>query len=199
MTGVTRATDLRRVGPSGFRFVGRLCVDLAVSGGEGKYAVFETLFEPRDLDRWLEKGSLRVKGVRASAVDLAEAKRLRAGIWEAIQAVIGGRALPGAAVREINWAATRPALVRRLEADGSRSWHRPRATAALAEIARDAIEMLSDPDQRGRVRECAAPDCVTVFYDDSRPGRRRWCSDKVCGDRNRARAYRARRAKVSQA
>jgi predicted RNA-binding Zn ribbon-like protein len=197
MTRGTQAADLRRVGPSGFRFVGRLCVDLAVSGGEGKYAVFETLFEPGDLDRWLAKSSLRVKGVRASEGDLGEAKRLRAGIWEAIEAVIGSRALPRGAVREINRAATRPALVRRLEPDGSRSWHSPTATAALAEIARDAIEMLTDPHQRDRVRECAAPDCVTVFYDDSRPGRRRWCSDKVCGDRNRARAYRARRATAS--
>jgi predicted RNA-binding Zn ribbon-like protein len=140
-----------------------------------------------------------VKGVRASEVDLAAAKRLRAAIWEVIQAVIGSRALPREAVHEINCAATRPALVRRLETDGSRSWHRPTATGALAEIARDAIVMLSDPDQRGRVRECAAPDCVTVFYGDSRPGRRRWCSDKVCGDRNRARAYRARRANASRA
>ncbi|MBA3584454.1 MAG: CGNR zinc finger domain-containing protein, partial [Gemmatimonadetes bacterium] len=44
------------------------------------------------------------------------------------------------------------------------------------------------------VRQCESRDCALLFFDDSRPGKRRWCSPGRCGDRARARAYRARKA-----
>jgi predicted RNA-binding Zn ribbon-like protein len=72
------------------------------------------------------------------------------------------------------------------------SWHNPTIGAAMSEVARDALAMLGDPEQRRRVRTCANPDCERLFYDDSRPGQRRWCSPERCGDQARARAYRAR-------
>jgi predicted RNA-binding Zn ribbon-like protein len=97
-------------------------------------------------------------------------------------------------VRAVNEAAAAPPLVPRLAADGAHAgWAAPTAAAALSTIARDAVDLLGDPRQRARLRECASDDCPLVFYDDSRPGRRRWCSDERCGDRARARAYRDRR------
>jgi hypothetical protein len=38
-----------------------------------------------------------------------------------------------------------------------------------------------------------ATECGLLFVDTSRPGRRRWCSDTVCGGRDRAAAYRRRK------
>jgi predicted RNA-binding Zn ribbon-like protein len=97
-------------------------------------------------------------------------------------------------VKLLNRAAAMPPLTPRLDPmTRDFSWHRPTVGAAMSEVARDALAMLGDPDQRRRVRACANPDCERLFYDDSRPGRRRWCSPDRCGDQARARAYRARR------
>lgn len=44
-----------------------------------------------------------------------------------------------------------------------------------------------------RVRRCAGRDCVLVFLDTSRNGRRRWCSMETCGARAKAADYYRRR------
>ncbi len=64
---------------------------------------------------------------------------------------------------------------------------------ALGLIARDAAQMLGT-DQRDRVRVCASETCSARFYDRSRAGRRRWCSMPGCGNVEKARRHRARRA-----
>jgi predicted RNA-binding Zn ribbon-like protein len=180
-----------------FRFLGRLSLDLAVTGGDGPYARFETLHGPGDLARWLAECELAAPGVPATAADLAAAKQLRRAIWNGASAVVDGE-LPGAGdLAVINAAACRPPLVPGIDlpvgVDGPvRAWTAPRAEQALSDIARDAVALLSDPGQRARLRRCASPDCSLIFYDSSRPGRRRWCSTERCGDRMRARAYRAR-------
>jgi predicted RNA-binding Zn ribbon-like protein len=45
-----------------------------------------------------------------------------------------------------------------------------------------------------RLRVCAADDCRWVFYDQSRPGRGRYCAPDTCGNRVKTRAYRRRKA-----
>lgn len=180
-----------------FRFLGRLSLDLAVTGGEGPYARFETLQGPRDLARWLAECRLAAPGVSASAADLAAAKQLRRAIWNGASAVVDGGLPPAGDLAVINAAAARPPLVPSVELpvgpDGPvRVWTAPRAEQALSDIARDAIALLCNPELRARLRRCASPDCSLIFYDSSRPGRRRWCSTDRCGDRMRARAYRAR-------
>lgn len=63
---------------------------------------------------------------------------------------------------------------------------------ALSTIARDAVVHLRDhPD---RLRNCCGDDCPMVYLDLSRAGRRAWCSMSRCGNRAKARAYRARAA-----
>ena len=44
-----------------------------------------------------------------------------------------------------------------------------------------------------RLKACPGRDCGWVFYDHSRNQSARWCSMKVCGDREKARAYYQRR------
>ena len=43
-----------------------------------------------------------------------------------------------------------------------------------------------------RMKACQADDCRSAFYDGSRNRSRTWCSMRVCGNRAKARAYRAR-------
>lgn len=172
---------------------GRLCLDLVATVGERWRRSFERLREPSDLGRWLVEGGLLEEAPPLSARRLEEARELREAIHRTAKAA-GAGALTPEDIDEINrWAAT-PPLAPRLEADGRTvSWHAPRPVeAALATIARDAIDLLTGP-LRTRVRECARPNCALLFVDASRPGRRRWCSMEACGNRSKTAAYRRRR------
>lgn len=175
--------------------VGRLCLDFAHTGGRGEYAVLEALREPDDLGRWLAISPLAVHGVTAGPVDLETARDLRDVVYRSARSVVHDQPPAPPDVAALNAAAAEPPLVPRVDPTTTgASWSQPTVTAALSDIARDALRLLADPAQRARVRECAAPDCAVLFYDDSRPGRRRWCEAARCGDRNRARAHRARKA-----
>ena len=58
----------------------------------------------------------------------------------------------------------------------------------LAAIARSAAELLVEGSQ-APIRRCASTSCRLFFYDDSRTHRRRWCSMKRCGNRNKVAAF----------
>ncbi|MFH8937949.1 CGNR zinc finger domain-containing protein [Streptomyces griseosporeus] len=80
-------------------------------------------------------------------------------------------------------------LVRELDAP-------PGAAALLAVVARDAVELLTDPVARACLRQCAGDNCPIVYLDTSRGHRRRWCSSEVCGNRERVARHRRRAARV---
>jgi predicted RNA-binding Zn ribbon-like protein len=223
MRAGTTGRVLRDARGVSFRFdAGAVCLDFAHTGGEGRYAVFETLHEPADLGEWLAQPPLAaVLTVPATTQELAAAKVLRQAIWDASHAQAAHRPLPTAAVAAINRAAAAPPLTPELASSvappvaaglaGSSAaapplapgpagvsvaaeWAAPvRATQALSTMAREMIELLSGPFS-GRIRECASGDCPLVFVDTSRPGARRWCSMERCGNRHKLRALRARRA-----
>ena len=180
-----------------FRFDGgAVCLDFAHSGGEGRYAVFETLHEPDDLAEWLAQPPLAaVMTVPVTARELTAAKTLRQAIWETAHAQAARQPLPAEAIAIINRAAAAPPLVPALDDGGTTArWVPPvRATQALSTLAREMIELLSGP-LSGRFRECESDNCPLVFVDSSRPGARRWCAMERCGNRHKLRALRARRA-----
>ncbi|MEU7424238.1 CGNR zinc finger domain-containing protein [Streptomyces sp. NPDC040750] len=70
----------------------------------------------------------------------------------------------------------------------------PQCAALLAVLARDALELLTDPVARAAVRECEGDNCPLVYLDTSRGRRRRWCSSEVCGNRERVARHRRRAA-----
>lgn len=175
---------------------GAVCLDFAHTGGEGPYAVFESLHRPADLATWLASPPLAVVVTTpVSPAELTAAKTLRQAIWETAHARADGRDLPTAAVAAINRAATAAPLRPALDAEGTTAtWAPPvRATQALSTMAREMIDLLSGP-LAARIRECASDNCPLVFVDTSRPGARRWCAMERCGNRNKLQALRARRA-----
>jgi predicted RNA-binding Zn ribbon-like protein len=193
------ATGRRLVDPKGGSFffdAGAVCLDFAHSGGEGQYAVFETLHQPADLAAWLAQPPLAaVLTVPASAGDLTAAKTLRQAIWDVAHARADARSLPADAVVTINRAAAAAPLLPALAGDGTAmEWTPPvRARQALSNLAREMIELLSGPFGE-RIRECASDNCPLVFVDTSRPGARRWCAMERCGNRHKLREHRARRS-----
>ncbi|MPY56973.1 CGNR zinc finger domain-containing protein [Streptomyces spongiae] len=84
------------------------------------------------------------------------------------------------------------ALVRTL--DGT-----PGRAALLAVVARDAIELLTDPAACASLRQCAGDNCPIVYVDTSRGRRRRWCSSETCGNRERVARHRRRAAALARA
>jgi predicted RNA-binding Zn ribbon-like protein len=189
------ARVLRDARGGSFRFdAGAACLDFAHTGGEGRYAVFETLHKPDDLARWVAQPPLfAVIAVPVTGRELTQAKALRRAIWDAAHDRAARRLLAAKAVATINCTAASPPLIPVLDATGATSdWAPPtRVTQALSTLAREMIELLSGPLAE-RIRECAADDCPLVFVDTSRPNARRWCAMERCGNRHKLRTHRAR-------
>ncbi len=176
-----------------FVFIGRLALDLTLTGDMGYGTRFERLISPAEFKRWLSIGPLRLSNIRVGPADVEHAKALRGAIWRVVGAVLARVPPAPSDVRLINRVGREPALARELLPGAeSMCWYRPMAARALATIAQDAIVLLADPAQRARIHRCENPRCRTVFYDDSRPGLRRWCAPNRCGDRTRAKLYRER-------
>ncbi|WP_149824863.1 CGNR zinc finger domain-containing protein [Streptomyces tailanensis] len=74
----------------------------------------------------------------------------------------------------------------------------PDCAALLAVIARDTVELLTDPVACASLRQCAGDNCPIVYVDTSRGRRRRWCSSEICGNRERVARHR-RRAGLARA
>jgi predicted RNA-binding Zn ribbon-like protein len=197
MTSATDTPGLLMRPPSGGAFVfdpGALCLELLTTGGPGRLAAYEVLHDPDAVLRWVAASRLPA-GLRLAPddTDVAAARALRDALWGLAAARAHGRDADPADVERVNAAAAAPPLVAGIGADGSRQWA-PDATATqlLSTVARDAVELFTGP-YADRVRECGSHDCRLLFVDTSRPGRRRWCSMERCGNRNKARAHRARR------
>lgn len=80
--------------------------------------------------------------------------------------------------------------------DGDWHWHYAPGQATLTErVATSCVftllTVIADDDVT-RLRVCAAGGCANVFIDASRPGSRRFCDPKSCGNKTHVYAYRDR-------
>lgn len=107
--------------------------------------------------------------------DPGEAKRVR----DALRSIVDGEG------------GTLPS-VQLVTACGDRTVGLTASTAAEAAVAASVI--LSIQGKFERVKLCGADDCRWAFYDQSRNGSRTWCSMGVCGNRQKARTYRAKQS-----
>jgi predicted RNA-binding Zn ribbon-like protein len=62
------------------------------------------------------------------------------------------------------------------------------ALGQLAPVLWTAGDLLTG-SKLDKVRRCANPECGWLFLDDSRAGKRRWCSMSACGNRAKARRH----------
>ena len=68
------------------------------------------------------------------------------------------------------------------------------SVAALEARLLLAMELVQTLGAWPRVKACAADDCQWAFYDASRNRSRTWCSMEECGNREKTRRYRSRKA-----
>jgi predicted RNA-binding Zn ribbon-like protein len=171
---------------------GRLCIDFTQTGGQsGKRAVWERFHQPSDLADWFAESPLQLEGIRVNPEEFETALSLREAIWRVAQAIRQNETPLAKDIEVINHVASAPDLPPQLVLDGlKQTWHSPAtATATLSIIARDAIDLFSG-ELRSRIRECANPKCGLIFVDASRPGERRWCLMKRCGNMAKTSQYR---------
>lgn len=171
---------------------GRLCIDFTQTGGETEpRAHWERFQQPSDLADWLSVSPLQLKGIQVSPEKFRVALTLREVIWRVAQAIRQKEIPLAADLSWINQVAAAPDLPPQLTLDGlNETWHSPAtATAALSTIARDAIDLFSSK-LRSRIRQCENPRCGLMFVDTSRPGKRRWCLMKRCGNMAKTTRYR---------
>ncbi|MGI8879211.1 MAG: CGNR zinc finger domain-containing protein [Jatrophihabitans sp.] len=147
------------------------------------------LADPAALRAWLTEHDLQPTGAVTDS-DLSRTRELREALHRTVLAVLAstGPAASDLRLMDAALAADRPLRVRRT-ADTLRVARPVSVDEALARLTRQAVTDLADP-QRTSLRSCGDDVCSGVFLDPT--GRRRWCSDELCGVRHRVREHRAR-------
>ncbi|MFD7704017.1 CGNR zinc finger domain-containing protein [Streptomyces caelestis] len=185
--------------PHELRFdTGRVCLDLLATTHP-----VERLGSAEVLRAWITGSGLVPAGTVLAHADASWLPAFRE-LRDRLAPLVRGRPAPGvpsydlalARVNELARAAPPApravpgedgALVRRLDGPPGRA-------ALLAAVARDAVDLLTDPVVRAGLRQCEGDDCPIVYVDTSRGRRRRWCSSEICGNRERVARHRRRAA-----
>jgi predicted RNA-binding Zn ribbon-like protein len=153
----------------------------------------EVLRDPESLSEWLATHDLLEPDSLLGPDDLERAVAVREGL-RALASSNNHEPLDEVAVDLLHRASAGAFTEIRLEPGGPQFTVKDPATldsalgALLAGVARAMLD-----GTWARVKACPGRDCGWVFYDHSRNQSARWCSMKVCGDREKARAYYQRR------
>lgn len=153
----------------------------------------ETLNAPEDLAAWIAANG-GPKAVRPpTAKEFARAIELRETIHRLFDAEAQDRAPAARDLEALNEALGKaPARTTLRRERGGYGWdvdlRSGTALALLAPVLWTAGDLLAGP-RLDRVRRCANPECLFLFLDDSRAGKRRWCSMSSCGNRAKARRH----------
>lgn len=128
---------------------------------------------------------------------VAKTRCLRDAIRNLLDAAQQGKPLDVKAVNELNAFALAASTSAQLVVHGTQiewteRWHYTSpAQLALATAAFSAIDILTNPETRSNLRQCARPLCTMLFFRGDR--RRRWCTPNTCGNRDRVARYYQRR------
>jgi predicted RNA-binding Zn ribbon-like protein len=145
--------------------------------------------DPAALAAWLGAAGLTPAGATFDEPDRERIVAFREALRELLLANHGGAPAP-AAIATLDGAAR---LVVAFDADGSARLVPAEGGvdgvigALLGIVARSQAE-----GTWSRLKACPAATCGWAFYDHSRNHSRTWCTMDVCGNRAKARSYRAR-------
>lgn len=147
---------------------------------------------PDALREWLAARGLLARTERLDEEDVRQARSVR----EAIRSLLlanNGFDLDPRAVETLNNAARRAELVVTFGDAGvpQLSPVRPGFEGALGRLLGVAFSSMADGTWK-RLKACAAHDCEAAFYDASKNRSGTWCDMQACGNRAKARTYRAK-------
>ena len=155
----------------------------------------EMLTTPARLDSWFEESRLVDGDARSTTADVDDAITLREAIYHLVAARMAEKPYDRSSLAIVNDFARTPSVIPQLSSSG----HLTEASAsqALSSVARDAVDILGG-SRASLLKECSRPECTQTYLDQSRGGRREWCAMETCGNKMKARAYRARQREKSQ-
>ena len=163
-------------------------------------APHELLCSVTDLEQWISKAEIFSKnelsgicrGLRENSQTssrlLNELLALRECIFQAILSITSTRKLPAELLESLNEQYKKvPARVLSSKSTSlttafDEQVDDPRRIFNL--ISSDSLTILTTEDH-SRLRICSADDCGWVFLDRSKAGKRRWCSMRDCGNRDK--------------
>jgi predicted RNA-binding Zn ribbon-like protein len=151
----------------------------------------EELTDPNTLSAWLVAHGLMEPGQVADADDLKHAIAVREAIRGVIGANSGGAVYP-VDVATLNEAAAASRLRARFGPD-ARARLEPEVggvVGALGRVVAAVFSAMAEQDW-SRLKLCSSQLCRWAFYDRSRNHSSRWCTMASCGNRAKARRFRA--------
>jgi predicted RNA-binding Zn ribbon-like protein len=168
-------------------------------------APIENLATYRDFVRFAELAglierplatTLRNRTGPACARVAKRARKLRENLYKVLAAAHQAEPMPQKDLNAIGAAIRAAHAARLLVASPSTNladhrWARESEVDAPLHACALAIERLLSEMDRRRIRKCGARDCEVYFIDTSKGRRRRWCSMKNCGNREKQRRWRS--------
>jgi predicted RNA-binding Zn ribbon-like protein len=167
----------------------------------------DRLLNPERLSRLLKRWELHA-GVPPEQEELASLQQFRSSLRGMAEALVGGAGLGSADLELLNRHMSKGRMVHELslvsghdgeapvyqlhEKGGETGW-----SQVLAEIAASFARMLAQHEP-SRIRICDNPDCLWVFYDDTRSRTKRYCEDTMCGNVMKVRRFRAKQKQAER-
>ncbi|WP_136603779.1 CGNR zinc finger domain-containing protein [Paenibacillus dokdonensis] len=129
--------------------------------------------------------------------EMNELKELRSFLLALIRHITSGEAVTANHIDHLNlWMGKSP-VIRKLSTSehgihisyipANTNW-----TQVMAEISASFASTL-EKGELSRIRICDNPDCLWVYYDDTRNRSKRYCDDKMCGNLMKVRRFRAKK------
>jgi predicted RNA-binding Zn ribbon-like protein len=153
--------------------------------------------QARLIDRNTANQLLTRTSQREGSRVLAETLAFRELLYRVLRHYANQRPPVESEVAALNERLARARLHKRFSVQPGRisvTWDEPSAPDRLLWELAAVVDDLLLQHKPARFRECAAPDCGTLFLDVSKTGRRKWCSMANCGNRNKVQRFRARTA-----
>lgn len=156
----------------------------------------EELASPAALTAWLGGRGLLEGDVRGTAAELRRATDLREALRRLLLANNGVEVDVGAACAVLNDVTRRAKL--ELRFTNALPALVPVAGGVDGALGRVVVAMQTSVADGSwhRLKACRASDCEWAFFDNAKNASRAWCSMSSCGNREKARAYRARHAHI---
>jgi predicted RNA-binding Zn ribbon-like protein len=183
-----------KAAPAALELVREFVNSVDLMDSKGQPLPKEELTSPEALRAWLAERGLIEADEPVSEGDLRRALDVREGL-RALLLANNGVPLDDAAVERLDRAASRAGMRVRFSPDDTPALC-PDAggvDGAMAQLMSIVAAAVHDGTWE-RLKACPREDCYWAFYDHSKNRSGRWCTMKVCGNFEKARAYRARHA-----
>ena len=170
-----------------------LLVDFANTLDIDGEVTIELIDTPDELGCWLAEHGLLPAGAVVSGADLRTARALRDGLRALMASHHDGATTPAAALALLDDAAAELPVRMAFSSGGPHLVPTGEAVHQALGTILVAVEQSAAEGAWRRLKLCRASTCQVAFHDTTKNQSRQWCSMRVCGNRQKTRAYRQRR------